>query len=569
MTSVLPLISPEKGAQLGFVAQGLMLVVSGVYYSVNVHAGVDAVDLEDLAGDVRAARLPGVDRRRRRARVGGRLAAADHRGARDADRAGDLPGRRAVREAAREAEAVGMIELREAKTDDELELWRGVRKTLLPNERTASVAELRSGDSFLLLAYRGGEPAGSGSASKSDIGGGAVTPRVLPTHRRQGVGTALLQRLALHSETCGYDEVGSMVDDAGSLAFAHGFGFAETGRQVEQVRAVAAAEPWPAVPDGIEVTTVANRPELRRRLYYELALQAFEDMPTPRQVEITPEQWESEWLNWPEATFVALADGEIVGMAGLCHDADRPDRAENALTAVRPGGAAAVSHARSRRPRSPGRRGTASARSTRGRRPATRTCRQSTSDWAMSRATSRSASGGSCRCEGLVRRSGRRALRRGHRGHAGRAGGRLPSPLCGGGALELAVGTGRIAVPLAERGVRVAGIDLSPDMVAELRKKSEAIPVAIGDYATTRVEGTFSLVFIVFNSINNQTTQDGQVATFANAAAHLDPGGSFVVEVGTPNDAPARGLRPLGHARRSGRVRRRDAAERVAPLHPA
>ena len=229
-----------------------------------------------------------------------------------------------------------MIDLRQAETDDELELWRGVRKTLLPNERTASVAELRAGGSFLVLAYRGGELAGSGSASKSDVGGGAVTPRVLPTHRRQGVGTALLQRLALHSETCGYEEVRSMVDDAGSLAFAHGFGFAETGRQVEQVRTVAAAEPWPAVPDGIEVTTVAERPELLRRLYHDLALQAFEDMPTPRKVEITAEQWESEWLNWPEATFVALADGEIVGMAGLCHDADRPDRAENALTAVRP-----------------------------------------------------------------------------------------------------------------------------------------------------------------------------------------------------------------------------------------
>jgi SAM-dependent methyltransferase len=111
-------------------------------------------------------------------------------------------------------------------------------------------------------------------------------------------------------------------------------------------------------------------------------------------------------------------------------------------------------------------------------------------------------------------------------------------PLAGGGALELAVGTGRIAVPLAERGIRVAGIDLSPDMVAELRKKSEAIPVAIGDFATTRVDQTFSLVFIVFNSIINQTTQDGQVATFANAAAHLAPGGSFVVEVGTPSGRP-------------------------------
>jgi SAM-dependent methyltransferase len=105
-------------------------------------------------------------------------------------------------------------------------------------------------------------------------------------------------------------------------------------------------------------------------------------------------------------------------------------------------------------------------------------------------------------------------------------------PLAGSGALELAIGTGRIAVPLAERGARVAGIDLSPDMVAELRKKTDAIPVTIGDYATTRADGLFSLVFIVFNSISNQTTQEGQVATFANAAAHLEPGGCFVVEVG-------------------------------------
>ena len=111
-------------------------------------------------------------------------------------------------------------------------------------------------------------------------------------------------------------------------------------------------------------------------------------------------------------------------------------------------------------------------------------------------------------------------------------------PLADGGALELAIGTGRIAVPLAERGVRVAGIDLSPDMVAELRKKTDAIPVALGDYATTHAGGRFSLVYIVFNSISNQTTQEGQVATFANGAAHLEPGGCFVVEVGTKNRQP-------------------------------
>jgi SAM-dependent methyltransferase len=108
-------------------------------------------------------------------------------------------------------------------------------------------------------------------------------------------------------------------------------------------------------------------------------------------------------------------------------------------------------------------------------------------------------------------------------------------PLAAGGALELAIGTGRVAVPLAERGVRVAGIELSPDMAAQLRRKTEAIPVAIGDMVTTRVEGTFSLVYLVFNSINNVTTQDGQVDVFATAAAHLEPGGCFVVEVGTPN----------------------------------
>ncbi len=108
-------------------------------------------------------------------------------------------------------------------------------------------------------------------------------------------------------------------------------------------------------------------------------------------------------------------------------------------------------------------------------------------------------------------------------------------PLGSGGALELAIGTGRIALPLAARGVRVAGIDLSPDMVAQLRHKSTDIPVEIGDMTTTRIGATFSLVYIVFNSINNLTTQDAQVACFENAARHLVPGGCFVVEVGVPN----------------------------------
>jgi SAM-dependent methyltransferase len=109
-----------------------------------------------------------------------------------------------------------------------------------------------------------------------------------------------------------------------------------------------------------------------------------------------------------------------------------------------------------------------------------------------------------------------------------------------GAALELGIGTGRIALPLAARGVSVQGIDLSESMVAQLRGKpgGDRIPTAIGDYAATRVDGTFSLVYIVFNSINNQTTQEGQLATFANAAAHLEPRGCFVIEVGVPGGAP-------------------------------
>jgi SAM-dependent methyltransferase len=111
-------------------------------------------------------------------------------------------------------------------------------------------------------------------------------------------------------------------------------------------------------------------------------------------------------------------------------------------------------------------------------------------------------------------------------------------PLATGGALELAIGTGRIAVPLAARGVRVAGIDYSPPMVEQLRTKSSEIAVEIGDYTTTRVDGPFSLVYLVYNTIGNLTTQEAQAAAFENAARHLEPGGSFVIEVELPPDRP-------------------------------
>lgn len=106
-----------------------------------------------------------------------------------------------------------------------------------------------------------------------------------------------------------------------------------------------------------------------------------------------------------------------------------------------------------------------------------------------------------------------------------------------GAALELAVGTGRVAVPLATRGVPMCGIELSTAMAERLRAKDTEgrVAVTIGDMATTCVDGSFRLVYLVFNTIGNLVTQDEQVACFANAAAHLEPGGHFVIEVVVPD----------------------------------
>jgi SAM-dependent methyltransferase len=113
----------------------------------------------------------------------------------------------------------------------------------------------------------------------------------------------------------------------------------------------------------------------------------------------------------------------------------------------------------------------------------------------------------------------------------------LAERAAGGRALELGIGTGRIALPLAARGVAVHGIDLSEEMVERLRAKpgGDRIPVTIGDFATARVDGTFRLAYVVYNTIQNLTTQDAQVACFQNVAEHLEPGGCFVIEVGLPD----------------------------------
>ena len=104
----------------------------------------------------------------------------------------------------------------------------------------------------------------------------------------------------------------------------------------------------------------------------------------------------------------------------------------------------------------------------------------------------------------------------------------------GGPALEFAIGTGRVAIPLVERGVSVSGIELSQPMVDQLHRKRTDIPVVVGDMATSSVPGQFSLVYLAWNSIGNLRTQDEQVACFRNAARHLAPGGRFVIELWIP-----------------------------------
>jgi mycothiol synthase len=232
-----------------------------------------------------------------------------------------------------------VIRIYQATTDAELDAYRRVRMAVVPNERAASVEEMRRTDTperLMLLADRDGEVVGAGLADKADLAGcGFVAPRVVEQARRRGVGTALLRALTDHVHALGFAEANAHVDDPGSLAFAERFGFREVDRQVEQVRVVLDEEPVPPLPDGVTLVSVEEQPHLWRAAYDALAPEAFADMAVDRPVQATLEQWENEWMTWPAATFIAVADGEAIGCAGLMQDTDFPERAENSLTAVR------------------------------------------------------------------------------------------------------------------------------------------------------------------------------------------------------------------------------------------
>jgi mycothiol synthase len=231
-----------------------------------------------------------------------------------------------------------VITIRTAETDADLELWRQVRMVVMPNERTASVEEMRRtarADQLLLLSFSDGDLAGSGIAGRSDLeGSGFVAPRVLPHARRQGLGTRLLTQLADHVADLGFAIASAGVEDAGSLAFGERHGFREVDRQVEQIRPIG-SEPVPALPDGVEIVSIAERPELWPVTYERVALQAFEDFAVTSAIHASPAEWEADWINEPACMFVALADGDVIGTAGLMLDTDQPARAELALTAVR------------------------------------------------------------------------------------------------------------------------------------------------------------------------------------------------------------------------------------------
>jgi GNAT superfamily N-acetyltransferase len=221
-------------------------------------------------------------------------------------------------------------------TDADYEEWRRVRMTVVPGERCDTVAELRQHDSpgrLMVLARIDGTVVGSGVADRSESAdGGFVAPRVLPEHRRRGVGSALLRALAAHVGDLGLPELRTIVDDLESLRFAEHFGFVEIDRQIEQVRTLGHEPPPSPPPAGVEVILLDQQPDLWAACFDTFGTEVLADFALVQPLHITAEQWATSWAGDP--MFLALYDGEVIGCAGIHRDTDRPERAENALTAV-------------------------------------------------------------------------------------------------------------------------------------------------------------------------------------------------------------------------------------------
>ena len=234
-----------------------------------------------------------------------------------------------------------MIALRHVATDAELETWARIKSVVVPNE-PVTPQQLVDNDvpgRLLLLASVDGIDAGCGVGAPSGFEGRAFcSARVLPAHRRRGVGTALFQALAEHGRAIGRRGVNAFVDadDQGSIAFARSFGLEEADLQLEQLRRVSPGEqPPPSLP-GIELVSLASRrAELLLEAWESVGLEGYDDMPLPGPVTYRRERWLREEATRPEGSFVAIEDGVVVGYAGLLEHANGPASAEHGLTAVR------------------------------------------------------------------------------------------------------------------------------------------------------------------------------------------------------------------------------------------
>ena len=230
-----------------------------------------------------------------------------------------------------------MIEVRRAESDEDLEAWARVKRAVLPNESAWTVQEFRERadpETLVLVAEVDGEVVGAGLAGRSDVKGrGFVAPRVHPDARRRGVGSALLVSLLKHVAGLGVGNVWASVGDEGSRAFAEHFGFEEVDREVEQVIALHAELPEAPLPAGVEVVSIAERPELLAEAYPLAAEEGYPDLAVDGEVVVKLEDWLRDEATLPEGSLVALHDGRIVGYSGLVQH-DSAGVAEDGLTVV-------------------------------------------------------------------------------------------------------------------------------------------------------------------------------------------------------------------------------------------
>jgi GNAT superfamily N-acetyltransferase len=231
-----------------------------------------------------------------------------------------------------------VIELRAAESDEDLEAWAAVKSAVVLGQ-PVTAEQLRASDEegrLLLLVHADGEAVGCGIAAPSHFDGLAfVAARVLPDHRRRGIGTAIAAALIDHARALGREGLSAFVDadEPGSIAFVERYGLQEADYELEQ-RRVLGDEPPAHVPDGLELVAVGERRDELLRAVWPIARQGYADLPLPGVISYTLEEWLREEATLAEGSFVAFEREEPVGYAGLLTHAES-GRAEHGLTVVR------------------------------------------------------------------------------------------------------------------------------------------------------------------------------------------------------------------------------------------